>query len=77
MLCVPIHQESGELVGVLELIRKASSPQFGTEDEEIVESYLSWAALAVQYGKTQGLGKIQQQRMLNEAVNNIVRYKNE
>ena len=53
VLCVPIYQENGELAGVLELLRKASSPQFGPEDEEIVESYLSWAALAVQYGKTQ------------------------
>ena len=73
MLCVPIHQESGELVGVLELVRKASSPQFGLEDEEIVESYLSWAALAVQYGKTQGLARNEQQRMLNEAVISLTR----
>ena len=52
VLCVPMHQDNGELAGVLELLRRASSPQFGPEDEEIVESYLSWAALAVQYGKT-------------------------
>lgn len=72
-MCVPIHQENGELVGVLELLRKASSPQFGLEDEEIVESYLSWAALAVQYGKTRGLARNEQQRMLNEAMITLTR----
>lgn len=39
---------SSKLAGVIELCRKASEPKFGTEDEEIVQSYLAWAAIAFQ-----------------------------
>ena len=68
VLCVPIHQENGELVGVLELLRSTSSPQFGPEDEEMVEGYLSRAALAVQYGKTQVVIESgEAQHLLNDA----------
>ena len=68
---MPILQEGGELAGVLELLRKASEPQFGSEDEEIVESYLAWAAVALHCAhssrKSQDSMSCEQQKILNEA----------
>lgn len=52
VLCMPIMLASSrgrsKLAGVIELCRKASEPKFGAEDEEIVQSYLAWAAIAFQ-----------------------------
>lgn len=64
-MCVPVLEEGGGLVGVLEMVRKASEPQFGAEDEEIVQSYLAWAAVAVHCAHSRS--NYEQQRMLNKA----------
>ena len=61
----------GEVVGVLELARKAGRPQFGPEDEEIVQSYFAWAAVALHsthYCTTK------QQRILSESMITLTRY---
>ena len=61
----------GELVGVLELARKAGGPQFGLEDEEIVQSYFAWAAVALH--STHGCTTSKQQRILNESMITLTR----
>ena len=55
-----------EVVGVLELARKAGKPQFGSEDEEIVHNYFSWAAVALHSAHCHTT--CQQQRLLNESL---------
>lgn len=47
VLSEPILTKSGDLIGVLELGRKASNLRFSEEDEEIVKSYLSWATVVL------------------------------
>jgi len=80
ILCVPFLQggegtsegeegrggKGAELVGVLELARKAGRPQFGPEDEEIVHNYFSWAAVASTPPTCHTT--CQQQRLLNESL---------
>jgi len=80
ILCVPFLQggegttkaeegnggKGAELVGVLELARKAGRPQFGPEDEEIVHNYFSWAAVALHSAHCHTT--CQQQRLLNESL---------
>ncbi|XP_064486459.1 probable 3',5'-cyclic phosphodiesterase pde-5 isoform X3 [Ornithodoros turicata] len=51
ILAHPIVQPDGELTGVLELYRKADSPRFYDEDEEIVNSYLVWGGIALHYAE--------------------------
>ena len=63
----------GEVVGVLELARKAGRPQFGPEDEEIVQSYFVWAAVALH--STHYCTTSKQQRILSESMITLTRYK--
>ena len=63
----------GEVVGVLELARKAGGPQFGPEDEEIVQSYFAWAAVALH--STHCCTTSKQQRILNESMIALTRYR--
>ena len=66
VLCVPIVRGGGILVGVLELLRKASEPAFGSEDEEIIQSYLSWANVALNCSHSHTNST--QQELLNETL---------
>lgn len=63
----------GEVVGVLELARKAGRPQFSPEDEEIVQSYFAWAAMALHF--THSCTTSKQQRILNESMITLTRYR--
>ena len=63
----------GEVVGVLELARKAGGPQFGPEDEEIVQSYFAWAAVALH--STHRCTTSKQQRILNKSMITLTRYR--
>lgn len=47
ILCQAITQPDGELVAVLELIRKEEGMPFHEEDEEIACSYLVWGGIAL------------------------------
>jgi GAF domain-containing protein len=47
ILCVPILKKSGEVIGILEMGRKAIEPKFSEDDEQTVKSYLSWATVAI------------------------------
>lgn len=47
ILCQAITQPDGELVAVLELIRKEDGMPFHEEDEEIACSYLVWGGIAL------------------------------
>lgn len=62
VLCIPILQEDGSIFGVLAMGRKASEPQFATEDEEISKSYLSWAAVAL-YSAQEHFSCLQQKKL--------------
>ena len=53
--------------------RKAGEPQFGPEDEEIVQSYLAWAAVALQHTAHSDTA-IAQQTILNESLLSLARY---
>ena len=47
ILATPILSTSGDLIGVLELGRKASSLKFAEEDKEMATSYLSWVTVVL------------------------------
>lgn len=47
VLCAPILMKNGEVIGVLELGRKVGEPKFSEDDEETVQSYLSWATVTM------------------------------
>lgn len=47
ILCVPILKKDGEVIGVLELGRRVKEPRFSEDDEQTVQSYLSWATVAM------------------------------
>ena len=62
VLCVPILQGDDSLLGVLAMGRKATEPQFASEDEEIIKSYLSWAAVAL-YSAQEHSSCLQQKKL--------------
>lgn len=73
ILCVPIEAgRSDELLGVLELSRRASEPPFGPEDVEIVQGYLSWAGVALNCAHSHT--SCVQEKLLNEAVAALTRH---
>ncbi|CAH0545707.1 unnamed protein product [Brassicogethes aeneus] len=47
--CQPIIQPDGQLVAVLELLRREAGGPFYEEDEEIASSYLVWGGIALHY----------------------------
>ena len=51
VICQPIVDSSGNLVGVIELSRRVGREAFGDEDEEIVNSYLVWGGIALYYAE--------------------------
>lgn len=71
ILCQPITQPDGELVAVLELIRKEDGPPFHEEDEEIACSYLVWGGIALHYAHL--FLNINKQRKLNDFLLAVVK----
>ncbi|XP_032242286.1 probable 3',5'-cyclic phosphodiesterase pde-5 isoform X2 [Nematostella vectensis] len=51
ILCQPIVQSNGELVGTIELSRMVGRDPFDEEDEEIVNSYLVWGGISLYYAE--------------------------
>lgn len=47
ILSVPILQGDGSTLAVLTMGRNATKPQFASEDEEIINHYLTWGAVAL------------------------------
>lgn len=64
ILCQSITQPNGELVAVLELMRKEGGRPFHEEDEEIACSYLVWGGIALHYAHL--FLNINKQRKLND-----------
>lgn len=73
LVCVPIVSGSGLLRGVLELARKASEPQFADEEMEIISSYLSWGAVALDLTPSEGNLGYSQQKLLTNHVLSIMK----
>ena len=48
ILCVPILTKDEEVIGILELGRRVSETKFSEDDEHMVQSYLSWATVAME-----------------------------
>ncbi|UYV77688.1 hypothetical protein LAZ67_15001939 [Cordylochernes scorpioides] len=70
ILCHPIIQPDGDLLGVLELYRFEES-EFYEEDEEIVNSYLVWGGIALHYAEL--YTTMAKQRKLNNFLLTVVR----
>ena len=73
LVCVPIVSGSGLLRGVLELARRASEPQFASEDIEIISSYLSWGGVALDLTPSDGNLGYSQQKLLTNHVLSIMK----
>ncbi|CAM1293641.1 Uncharacterised protein g792 [Pycnogonum litorale] len=51
VMCHPLIQPDGEILGVLELYKKGETERFDEEDEEISDSYLVWGGIALHYAE--------------------------
>ncbi|GAB6030907.1 hypothetical protein CHUAL_007736 [Chamberlinius hualienensis] len=72
IMCQPIIQSDGELLGVLELYRRnANGLIFHEEDEEIVNSYLVWGGIALHYAEM--YYNMMRQKKLNDFLLNVVK----
>ncbi|KAG4073640.1 hypothetical protein HA402_000864 [Bradysia odoriphaga] len=71
ILCQAITQPDGDLVAVLELIRKEDGLPFHEEDEEIACSYLVWGGIALHYAHL--FLNINKQRKLNDFLLAVVK----
>lgn len=71
ILCQAITQPDGDLVAVLELIRKDEDTPFHEEDEEIACSYLVWGGIALHYAHL--FLNINKQRKLNDFLLAVVK----
>ncbi|CAH3179066.1 unnamed protein product [Porites lobata] len=71
VLCQPIVQSNGELVGVIELCRRLGHEAFGEEDDEIVNSYLVWGGISLYYAEM--FQNMQRHRKLTEFLLNVTR----
>lgn len=71
IMCQPIVQSDGELLGILELFRKSNGMAFHEEDEEIVNSYLVWGGIALHYAEM--YHNMVKQRKLNDFLLNVVK----
>ncbi|XP_031554840.1 cAMP and cAMP-inhibited cGMP 3',5'-cyclic phosphodiesterase 10A-like [Actinia tenebrosa] len=71
VLCQPIIQSDGILVGVVELVKSLGSSPFQKEDEEILNSYLVWGSIAIHHAEISK--QIQKQKDLNSFLLNVVR----
>ncbi|XP_065061880.1 probable 3',5'-cyclic phosphodiesterase pde-5 isoform X2 [Rhopilema esculentum] len=71
VLCQPIIQPSGDLTGVMELIRVIGMPAFTEKDEQIVNSYLTWGGIVLYYAEM--YHTMHKQRKLNEFLLNVTK----
>ncbi|PFX17416.1 probable 3',5'-cyclic phosphodiesterase pde-5 [Stylophora pistillata] len=71
VLCQPIIQSNGELIGVIELCRRLGHEAFGEEDDEIVNSYLVWGGISLYYAEM--FQNMQRHRKLTEFLLNVTR----
>ncbi|XP_020627425.1 cAMP and cAMP-inhibited cGMP 3',5'-cyclic phosphodiesterase 10A-like [Orbicella faveolata] len=71
VLCQPIVQADGSIVGIVELVKKLGNSPFEREDEEIVNSYLAWGSIAIHHAEISK--QMQKQKDLNSFLLNVVR----
>ncbi|XP_068678132.1 probable 3',5'-cyclic phosphodiesterase pde-5 [Montipora foliosa] len=71
VLCQPIVQSNGELIGLIELCRRLGHEAFGEEDDEIVNSYLVWGGISLYYAEM--FQNMQRHRKLTEFLLNVTR----
>ncbi|KAL9969158.1 hypothetical protein ACROYT_G021335 [Oculina patagonica] len=71
VLCQPIVQADGTIVGIVELVKKLGNSPFEREDEEIVNSYLAWGSIAIHHAEISK--QMQKQKDLNSFLLNVVR----
>lgn len=71
VLCQPIVQADGIIVGIVELVKKLGNSSFEREDEEIVNSYLAWGSIAIHHAEISK--QMQKQKDLNSFLLNVVR----
>jgi len=71
VLCQPIIQPSGDLIGVIELVRVIGKPAFTEKDEEVVNSYLTWGGIVLYYAEM--YHTMHKQRKLNEFLLNVTK----
>lgn len=71
VLCQPIVQSNGELIGVIELCRRLGHEAFGEEDDEVVNSYLVWGGISLYYAEM--FQNMQRHRKLTEFLLNVTR----
>ncbi|XP_020914824.1 probable 3',5'-cyclic phosphodiesterase pde-5 isoform X2 [Exaiptasia diaphana] len=71
VLCQPIVQSNGDLVGTIELTRTVGRDPFDEEDEEIVNSYLVWGGISLYYAEM--YHHMHKHRKLTEFLLNVTR----
>eukprot|EP00112_Aurelia_sp_Birch-Aquarium-sp1_P010606 Seg226.4 transcript_id=Seg226.4/GoldUCD/mRNA.D3Y31 product="putative 3' 5'-cyclic phosphodiesterase pde-5" protein_id=Seg226.4/GoldUCD/D3Y31 len=71
VLCQPIIQPSGDLTGVIELVRVIGMPAFTEKDEQVVNSYLTWGGIVLYYAEM--YHTMHKQRKLNEFLLNVTK----
>ena len=69
---MPILTRIGAVIGILELGRKVKEFKFSSEDEEIVQSYLSWGTVAMDCAHIHAENT--QLHLLFDAFHRITRY---
>lgn len=70
VLCIPIVQDNGGLLGVLTVGRKYTEPRFSSEDEDIAKFYLSWTSETLSLAQEHML--CHQQQKLNAIYKKII-----
>ncbi|XP_031549791.1 probable 3',5'-cyclic phosphodiesterase pde-5 isoform X3 [Actinia tenebrosa] len=71
VLCQPIVQSNGDLIGTIELTRTVGRDPFDEEDEEIVNSYLVWGGISLYYAEM--YHHMHKHRKLTEFLLNVTR----
>lgn len=71
IMCQAIVQPDGNLVAILEIIRRDDEEEFHEEDEEIAYSYLVWGGIALHYAHL--FLKMNKQRRLNDFLLAVVK----
>lgn len=71
VLCQPIVQADGTIVGIVQLVKTLGNTSFEREDEEIVNSYLAWGSIAIHHAEISK--QMLKQKDLNSFLLNVVR----
>jgi Nif-specific regulatory protein len=66
ILCVPMRNQDGKIIGVLESLNKVSAPSFGAEDEEILQMLADHAAVAIENANQFELLSLHRDRLKEE-----------